>query len=264
MKQMKRIFSIVLVIALLCITSVAAYAQSETSGTYKDTSPLKSYDPLLLIQQTDNCKLEKQDNKKALVTLSDGTKTVYEKMDADFSGIKYNVTEGDLHATLEITKNNDMYINGKLVEYNEGEVEKIDYTIPDFSSGSVIPQAGGWIKWTTSPLWGKASDYTKNIKNVKKGNILLKSAIQELPLAVLLAAITSPLGMKVAIGTAFASQTKAIYSAAKMNPKKLWYNERINKYSKSDHATQYRTMWVDGNGKAIKAGKYQYGYCTIG
>ena len=70
--------------------------------------------------------------------------------------------------------------------------------------------------------------------------------------------------MKVAIGTAFASQTKAIYSAAKMNPKKLWYNERINKYRKSDHATQYRTMWVDGNGKAIKAGKYQYGYCTIG
>lgn len=57
MKQMKRIFSIVLVIALLCITSVAAYAQSETSGAYKDTSPLKSYDPLLLIQQTDNCKL---------------------------------------------------------------------------------------------------------------------------------------------------------------------------------------------------------------
>ena len=55
-------------------------------------------------------------------------------MDADFSGIKYNVTEGDLHATLEITKKNDMYINGKLVEYNEGEVEKIDYTIPDFSS----------------------------------------------------------------------------------------------------------------------------------
>ena len=103
MKQMKRIFSIVLVIALLCITSVAAYAQSETSGAYKDTSPLKSYDPLLLIQQTDNCKLEKQDNKKALVTLSDGTKTVYEKMDADFSGIKYNVTEGDLHATLEIS-----------------------------------------------------------------------------------------------------------------------------------------------------------------
>ena len=49
-----------------------------------------------------------------------------------------------------------------------------------------------------------------------------------------------------------------------MNPKKLWYNERINKYRKSDHATQYRTMWVDGNGKAIKAGKYQYGYCTIG
>ena len=113
-------------------------------------------------------------------------------------------------------------------------------------------------------MWGKASDYTKIFKNVKKGNILLKSAIQELPLAVLLAAITSPLGMKVAIGTAFASQTKAIYSAAKMNPKKLWYNERINKYRKSDHATQYRTMWVDGNGKAIKAGKYQYGYCTIG
>lgn len=264
MKRIKSIVSIVLVIAMLCATSVVSYAQSEKVGTLGNIGALKSYDPLLRIQQTDDCKLEKKNNQKTLVTLSDGTEAIYEKMIPNFNGIKYNVIEGNLHATLEITKNNDVYINGKLVEYNEGKVERINDAEQTFRSEGVSPCAGGWVKWTRTPLWGKASDYTKTIKKVSKGNIILKSAISGLPLAVLLAAITAPLGMAVAIGTAFASQTKAIYSAAKLNPKKLWYNERINKYSRSDHATQYRTIWVKGDGTPVKKNTYQYGYCTIG
>ena len=33
-------------------------------------------------------------------------------------------------------------------------------------------------------------------------------------------------------GTGFISITKSIYSAANLDPKKMWYNERINKYKK--------------------------------
>ena len=85
-----------------------------------------------------------------------------------------------------------------------------------------------------------------------------------LPLSVLLSAIVGPLGLAVGIGTAFAQGVVAIYQYKNLNPNKLYFNEIVNKYYNSDKATQYKILWVKSDGTPVKAGAYQYAYCTIG
>lgn len=184
--------------------------------------------------------------------------------------IRVNVdreTEKDLERLLDIMieKNlgKELYL-GRIQGNTDGSKSFLGNCLADNHEESDNTRAGGWVKWTTTPIWGTASDYTKNIKNVKMGNIVLKTALMELPLAVALSAIAAPLGIAVSIGTGFISITKSIYSAANLDPKKMWYNERINKYKNSNNATQYRTQWVKSDGTPVKSGKYQYGYCTIG
>ena len=103
----------------------------------------------------------------------------------------------------------------------------------------IVPYAGGWSKWTTYPLYGKARDYTRTLKTVKKGNIILKQVISDLPVNVLLAVIVAPLGIGAAIGVVFAQAVKDIYVG--INTKSLWYNETVKKHKTSGNAIQYKT-----------------------
>lgn len=236
-------------ILIICLIPINVFALESNSIN----------DPLELIQVQDNCDVEKTAKGVYKVKLSDNSIAIYEKMQSKYGGKKYKVTEGELVATIEITANDNIYINDKKVKYDE-ESAKISKVA---SQNSIEPQSG-WAKWTMQPLEGNASSYTRIIATHKNKNIQLESALRNLPTAVALAAITGPLGIGVAIGLTFATECKGIYESQNLNPKTLFYNESIRKHKKTDKATQYVTVWIDTYGNPIKPGKKQYAYFTIG
>lgn len=253
-KTIKILSSLIVMSLVICIMSGSAYADPA------ENVKLKMNDPLKVIQEQDDCEVIKTKKDVTWMKLSNGDIAIYTKQQAVHGGIKYDVVEGSLSASIEITPDNAVYINDEKVEYNEN-ITTVDLVTHDIDRTETIPYSG-WSRWTTYPLYGKAGDYTRTLKIVNKGNIILKQVVEDLPVSLLLIAITGPLGVKTSIGVSFAFEVKKIYSG--LNTKSLWYNETVKKHKKSNNAIQYKTTWINSNGKPISGNATQYAYCTFG
>ncbi len=257
-KMVKIISSLIVTLLIVCMICDSVYALPA------ENLELQMNDPLTLIQEQDDCEVIEARKGTTWVKLSNGNIAIYRKQAAVHGGIKYDVVEGENSASIEITSDNTVYINDEKVEYNFNftTVEMPNHGILDNDKIEIVPYSGGWSKWTTYPLYGQAGDYTRTLKIVKKGNIRLKQIVEDLPVSVLLVAITAPLGILPGIGVTFALTVKEIYSG--LNTKSLWYDEMVRKHRTSDNAIQYKITWVDSDGDPISQNAIQYAYCTFG
>jgi len=264
---------------MLCLLLIVALTISLTPFTsFATTSKNKDYDPLVMIQNLDDCSIAKSQiitnvplregtaMKKSTVTnvtLSDGTVAVYQKLKPQHGGTKYSVTEGDLKADLEITPKGDMYINNHKVKVTEDIVTEVVVLEADTKSDIILSRAGSWSKWTSSPLYGNENSYTKCV-NKKYSNIIFEDFLMSIPETVLLTIIGNVVTGWAILGTTVAKQVKTFYYYVSLNPKEINFYQEQWQPKNYYQANQYKVWWLK-NWKGSKLHTDpQIRYLTIG
>lgn len=213
---MKRRLCLILTTILVIVTSTISFVGADSLPTIQsENTGIEGLDEVL--QQADNITQIKDTFQ---YTYSGDLNATITKSIQDDGSIKLIFEEQGKEDTIVIKQNtNEVFLNGKIVEYYYDDEEK-SIQMADMSSGAAKVRYHN----STSPAYGKSGNYTKYLKSKSVKDIQLNQAISGIGVAALLAIISIPcpsvgglLSVAVAIKGAFdATHTKHLSFKSKI------------------------------------------------